>query len=90
MSRSDDECGSSNLSLESKRPPESLFESEGEIDDGVCPPVFGRLWREVVAVFTLSLAPGLNVALKMDPLIVDYEYWQCKYCPTNDRERFSY
>ena len=32
-----------------------------EIDDRKTPPVFGRLWRECVSVFTLAFAPGLNV-----------------------------
>ena len=33
----------------------------GEIDDRKTPPVFGRLWRECISVFTLAFAPGLNV-----------------------------
>jgi len=32
-----------------------------EIDDRKTPPVFGRLWRECISVFTLACAPGLNV-----------------------------
>lgn len=31
------------------------------IDDSKTPPVFGRLWRECISVFTLAFAPGLNV-----------------------------
>jgi hypothetical protein len=32
-----------------------------EHDDRKVPPIFGRLWREYVSVFTLAFAPGLNV-----------------------------
>jgi len=31
------------------------------INDEKTPEVFGKLWREVVSVFTLACAPGLNV-----------------------------
>ena len=34
-----------------------------DFDDNKTPPVFGRLWRECVSVFTLAFAPGLNVYL---------------------------
>jgi len=33
------------------------------VDDNKTPPVFGRLWRECVSIFTLAFAPGLNVHL---------------------------
>jgi hypothetical protein len=32
-----------------------------DVDDSKTPRVFGRLWRELVSVFTLAFAPGLNV-----------------------------
>ena len=38
-----------------------LTEPTHEIDDRNVPPVFGRLWREVLSVFTLACAPSLNV-----------------------------
>lgn len=31
------------------------------IDNGKTPEVFGRLWREIISVFTLACAPALNV-----------------------------
>ena len=34
-----------------------------DVDDNKTPPVFGRLWRECVSIFTLAFAPGLNVHL---------------------------
>lgn len=36
-------------------------ESTNDIDDRKTPLVFGRLWRELVSVFTLAFSPGLNV-----------------------------
>ena len=36
-------------------------ERTNDIDDRKTPPVFGRLWRELVSVFTLACSPGLNV-----------------------------
>ena len=36
-----------------------------EVDNNKTPAVFGRLWREVVSVFTLACAPGLNVCLRL-------------------------
>lgn len=36
-------------------------EPTNDIDDRKTPPVFGRLWRELVSVFTLAFSPGLNV-----------------------------
>jgi hypothetical protein len=32
-----------------------------DVDDGKTPEVFGRLWRECLSVFTLAMAPALNV-----------------------------
>ena len=40
---------------------EDTNEVTHDIDDGKTPLVFGRLWREVISVFTLACAPGLNV-----------------------------
>ena len=31
------------------------------IDSGKTPEVFGKLWREIISVFTLACAPALNV-----------------------------
>lgn len=39
----------------------NFTEPEYEVDDYEVPPVFGRLWREVVSVLTLACAPSLNV-----------------------------
>lgn len=36
-----------------------------EVDNTKTPVVFGRLWREVVSVFTLACAPGLNVCSRL-------------------------
>lgn len=35
----------------------------GGVDNGKSPEVFGRLWREVISVFTLACAPALNVCV---------------------------
>ena len=40
---------------------QEIVGSTNENDDSKTPPIFGRLWREYVSVFTLAFAPGLNV-----------------------------
>ena len=37
-----------------------------EVDDRKTPPVFGRLWRECISLFTLAFAPGLNVSTPVE------------------------
>lgn len=49
-------CMSPKQSLES-----GPADRTNDIDDRKTPPVFGRLWRELVSVFTLAFSPGLNV-----------------------------
>jgi hypothetical protein len=55
-----------------------------EIDDRKTPPVFGRLWRECISVFTLAFAPGLNVLSLQSDLTVGNECGQCEYCVAFD------
>jgi hypothetical protein len=40
-------------------------EPTNDIDDRKTPLVFGRLWRELVSVFTLAVSPGLNVCVSL-------------------------
>jgi hypothetical protein len=38
-----------------------MSDSSDTVDNSKPPPVFGSVWREVLSVFTLACAPGLNV-----------------------------
>jgi len=55
-----------------------------EIDDRKTPPVFGRLWRECISVFTLAFAPGLNVLSLQSDLTVGNECGERQYCVAFD------
>lgn len=54
--------GSIILAASSKSGP---TEPTNDIDDRKTPLVFGRLWRELVSVFTLAVSPGLNVCISV-------------------------
>ena len=43
------------------REPQIVDRDTLEVNDRNVPPIFGQLWRECASVFTLAVAPGLNV-----------------------------
>lgn len=65
-------------------------QATNDIDDQKTPLVFGRLWRELVSVFTLAFSPGLNVYFLIFSVsdVIGYECGEYKYCVTVDWERF--